>query len=54
VLGWTTQRKLNFVDEEFQPTVPDAIVLGAMEGKERSASRSLREALADHFSDGDR
>jgi hypothetical protein len=54
VLGMTDKRTLVFIDPEFQRDSGDAIVFWGQDGKTRVHCRVSREALGDHFSDGDK
>ena len=53
VLGMTDKRTLIF-DEEYKRDSRDAITFWGNEGNSRVRCRISREALDDHFSDGDR
>jgi transcriptional regulator with XRE-family HTH domain len=54
VLGMTDKRTLVFLDEDFTRDTSDAIVFWGQDGEKRVRCRISREALDDHFSDGDR
>jgi transcriptional regulator with XRE-family HTH domain len=54
VLGMTDRRTLVFSDEEFARDAGDAINFWGQDGDTRVHCRISREALDDHFSDGDR
>jgi transcriptional regulator with XRE-family HTH domain len=54
VLGMTDKRALVFADPEFQRDSSDAIAFWGQDGKTRVRCRVSREALDDHFSDGDK
>jgi len=54
VLGMTDRRTLVFTDEAFSRDAGDAIVFWGQDGEARVRCRISREALDDHFSDGDR
>ena len=53
VLGMTDKRTLVFTDPEFRPDISDAIVFWGQDGETKVRCRISREALDDHFSDGD-
>ncbi|MGA7710526.1 MAG: DUF1488 family protein [Rhizomicrobium sp.] len=54
VLGMTDKRTLAFPDQEFTNDFGIGIIFWGQEGKKRVRCAISREALADHFSDGDR
>lgn len=54
VLGMTDRRTLVFSDEMFSRDPSDAIVFWGEDGDTRVRCRISREALDDHFSDGDK
>jgi hypothetical protein len=54
VLGLTDRRTLVFTDEEFARNAGDAITFWGQDGNTRIHCRISREALGDHFSDGDK
>jgi len=54
VLGMTDKRTLVFTDPEFRRDAGDAIVFWGQDGEAKVRCRISREALDDHFSDGDR
>jgi transcriptional regulator with XRE-family HTH domain len=54
VLGMTDKRTLVFPDQESQRDTSDAIVFWGQDGDTRVRCRISREALDDHFSDGDK
>jgi transcriptional regulator with XRE-family HTH domain len=54
VLGMTDRRTLVFTDEAFSRDSGDAIVFWGQDGDTRVRCRISREALDDHFSDGDK
>ena len=54
VLGMTDRRTLVFTDDEFSRDAGDAITFWGQDGETRIRCRISREALDDHFSDGDR
>jgi transcriptional regulator with XRE-family HTH domain len=54
VLGMTDRRNLVFTDEAFSRDSGDAITFWGQDGETRVRCRISREALDDHFSDGDR
>jgi hypothetical protein len=54
VLGMTDRRTLVFSDEGFARDAGDAITFWAQDRDTRIRCRISREALDDHFSDGDR
>jgi len=54
VLGMTDRRNLVFADEAFTRDAGDAITFWGQDGETRVRCRILREALDDHFSDGDK
>jgi transcriptional regulator with XRE-family HTH domain len=54
VLGMTERRTLTFTEEAFSRDASDAIVVWGEDGEARIRCRISREALDDHFSDGDR
>jgi transcriptional regulator with XRE-family HTH domain len=54
VLGITDRRTLVFTDEELTRDAGDAITFWGQDGDTRVRCRISREALDDHFSDGDR
>jgi transcriptional regulator with XRE-family HTH domain len=54
VLGMTDKRTLVFLDEIFTRDTGDAIVFWGQDGDTRVRCRISREALDDHFSDGDK
>ena len=54
VLGMTDRRNLVFTDETFSRDSGDAITFWGQDGETRVRCRISREALDDHFSDGDR
>jgi transcriptional regulator with XRE-family HTH domain len=53
VLGMTDRRKLVFSDEAYSRDSGDAITFWGQNGETRVRCRISREALDDHFSDGD-
>jgi transcriptional regulator with XRE-family HTH domain len=54
VLGMTDKRTLVFADRESQRDSTDAIVFWGQDGEARVRCRISREALDDHFSNGDK
>ena len=54
VLGMTDRRTLVFTDEEFSRDPSDAVVFWGQDADTRVRCRISREALDDHFSDGDK
>jgi transcriptional regulator with XRE-family HTH domain len=54
VLGMTDKRTLVFTDPEFQRDTSDAIVFWGRDGETKVRCRISREALDDHFSEGDK
>ena len=54
VLGMTDRRTLVFTDEELNRDPTDAIAFWGEDGDTRVRCRISREALDDHFSDGDK
>lgn len=54
VLGMTDKRTLEFPDEEFRDSFGEGVIFWGQEGKKRVKCVISREALDDHFSDGDR
>jgi transcriptional regulator with XRE-family HTH domain len=54
VLGMTDRRTLVFTDEVFSRDPSDAVVFWGQDGETRVRCRISREALDDHFSDGDK
>jgi transcriptional regulator with XRE-family HTH domain len=54
VLGMTDKRMLVFTDDSSTRDDSDAIVFWGQDGETRVRCRILREALDDHFSDGDK
>jgi transcriptional regulator with XRE-family HTH domain len=54
VLGMTDKRTLVFADQESQRDSTDAIVFWGQDGEARVRCRISREALDDHFSNGDK
>jgi transcriptional regulator with XRE-family HTH domain len=54
VLGMTDKRTLVFTDPEFQRNTSDAIVFCGRDGETKVRCRISREALDDHFSEGDK
>lgn len=54
VLGMTDRRTLVFIDDEFARDAGDAIIFWGQDGDTRIRCRISREALDDHFSNGDR
>ena len=54
VLGMTDKRTLVFPGERFHHDIDDTIEFWGQEGKKRVRCRISREALDDHFSDGDK
>jgi transcriptional regulator with XRE-family HTH domain len=54
VLGMTDRRRLVFTDEELARDAGDAITFWGQDGDTRIRCRISREALDDHFSDGER
>jgi transcriptional regulator with XRE-family HTH domain len=54
VLGMTDKRTLTFSDPEFRADSSDAFAFWGRDGEKRVRCRISREALDDHFSDGDR
>ena len=54
VLGMTDKRTLIFPDESFQRDSADTIVFWGQDGEKRVRCRISREALDDHYSDGDK
>lgn len=54
VLGMTDKRTLVFPDENLTRDASDAIVFWGQDGDTRVRCRISREALDDHFSDGDK
>jgi len=54
VLGMTDKRTLVFTDEEFSRDAVDTITFWGQDGETRVRCRISREALDDHFSNGDR
>jgi transcriptional regulator with XRE-family HTH domain len=54
VLGMSDSRTLTFQDDKFHRDSADTIVFWGQEGDKRVRCRISREALDDHFSDGDR
>lgn len=54
VLGMTDRRTLVFTDDAFARDTGDAIAFWGQDGDARIRCRISREALDDHFSNGDR
>jgi transcriptional regulator with XRE-family HTH domain len=54
VLGMTDKRTFVFPDEEFRNDIGEGVTFWGQEGEKRVRCRISREALDDHFSDGDR
>ncbi|MFZ0607879.1 MAG: DUF1488 family protein [Xanthobacteraceae bacterium] len=54
VLGMTDKRTLAFTDKEFTYDSGSGVTFWGQDGKTRVRCRIAREALDDHFSDGDR
>ena len=54
VLGMTDKRTLVFPDQEFRNDFGIGVIFWGQEGKKRVRCVISREALDDHFSDGDR
>jgi hypothetical protein len=54
VLGMTDRRNLVFTDEAFSRDAGDAITFWGQDGETRVRCRISREALDDHFSNGDK
>jgi transcriptional regulator with XRE-family HTH domain len=54
VLGMTDKRTLVFPDEEFRTDIGEGVTFWGQEEGKRVRCRISREALDDHFSDGDR
>ena len=54
VLGMTDKRTLTFSDKEFSYDSGSGVTFWGQDGKTRVRCRIAREALDDHFSDGDR
>jgi transcriptional regulator with XRE-family HTH domain len=53
-LGMTDKRSLVFAEDEFHGAHSEAILFWGQDGEKRVRCRISREALDDHFSDGDR
>ena len=54
VLGMTDKRTLIFSETSFQRDGADTIVFWGQDGEKRVRCRISREALEDHYSDGDK
>ncbi|MGA8079652.1 MAG: DUF1488 family protein [Xanthobacteraceae bacterium] len=54
VLGMTDKRTLAFADKEFTYDSGSGVTFWGQDGKTRVGCRIAREALDDHFSNGDR
>ena len=54
VLGMTDKRTLVFPDQEFRSDIDERIIFWGQDGEKRVRCMISREALDDHFSDGDR
>jgi transcriptional regulator with XRE-family HTH domain len=54
VLGMTDKRTLVFPDQEFKSDIDERIIFWGQEDKKRVRCMISREALDDHFLDGDR
>lgn len=54
VLGMTDKRTLIFTDEQSHRDMDDTIIFWGQDGEKRVRCRISREALDDHFSDGDK
>jgi transcriptional regulator with XRE-family HTH domain len=54
VLGMTDKRTLTFPDKQYSYDMGSGVTFWGRDGAERVRCRIAREALDDHFSDGDR